>query len=125
MTVFYKGKEKQATTASSKQNASATANGTATSNTATLKPPKPRFRISGDKVVMIENAAIEQNPQQAETTVSTINKTQQPAAKQEIGAHIQSIGVDWEDMYSEWKGEDKQSKEQESTAPAKGQKWKK
>ncbi len=118
---FFKGKEKQATTPSSKQNASPTANAPTASKTATLKPPKPRFRISGDKVVMIENSAIEQKPPQAETTVSTITKTQQPAAKQEIGAHIQSIGVDWEDMYSEWKGEDKQSKEQESATPAKGQ----
>src|SRR4051812_3920858 len=49
---FFKGKEKQASTTSSKQNASSVANAPSASNTSTLKPPKPRFRISGDKVVM-------------------------------------------------------------------------
>jgi hypothetical protein len=120
---FFKGKEKQASPTSNKQNASSIVN----PQTTALKSPKPRFRISGNQVVMIDDAA-RQQPQQAETTVSTVNKTQQPAAtavksaaKQEIGAHIQSVGVDWEDMYSEWKGEDKPSKEQEAAAPAKTQ----
>jgi hypothetical protein len=124
---FFKGKEKQASNTSSKQNASPIANAPTASNSATLKPPKPRFRISGDKVIMVDNAA--QQQQQAATAVTTVSKIQQPAAvaekpavKQEIGAHIQSVGgMDWEDMYSEWKGEDKQSKERESAAPAKVQ----
>src|SRR4051812_1929473 len=52
---FYKGKEKQAATGTvSKQNASAVSNASTATNTTTLKPPKPRFRISGDKVIMIE-----------------------------------------------------------------------
>jgi len=126
---FYKGKEKQASTTVGKQNASTIANTQAVASTATLKPPKPRFRISGDKVVMIDDKAVlQQQSQQADSAVPIATKTQQPvtvsakpAAKQEIGAHIQSVGLDWEDMYSEWQGEDKQPEEQEPAKPAKVQ----
>ncbi len=122
---FYKGKEKQSATATaSKQNASFTANTTA-SNTATLKPPKPRFRISGDKVVMIDNAAL-QEPKPLNDVLPSPAKTQpqatiasKPAAKQEIGAHVQSVGLDWEEAYSDWKVEEK--KKEETPTPAKVQ----
>src|SRR4051812_10108686 len=126
---FYKGKEKQASATVGKQNASTIANTSTATSAATLKSPKPRFRISGDKVVMIDDKAVlQQQSQQADTAVPTATKTQQvvtatakPAAKQEIGAHIQSVGLDWEDMYSEWKGEDKQPEEREPAKPAKVQ----
>ena len=125
---FYnKGKEKQTAVTSSKQNVSSTAHVSKASNSATLKPPKPRFRISGDKVIMIdESAALEQK--QADTAVSASTKKQQPVAvaekpvaKQEIGAHVQSVGLDWEEMYSDWKGDEKPIKKQESAAPVKAQ----
>ena len=125
---FYKGKEKQAATTSSKQNTSSlNANTTAMANTTTLKPPKPRFRISGDKVVMIDNTALQQ-PKPLNDALSSFTKTptsqptavaEKPAVKQEIAAHIQSAGLDWEEMYSDWKGEPKETVEK--PAPAKVQ----
>ena len=122
---FYKGREKQAT--SHKQNASPVVNTTAVSNKTTLKAPKPRFRISGDKVVMIDDTTLQQEPQQAVTTAASSSKMQQqpatvatkPAMKQEIGAHIQSVGMDWEEMYSDWKGNDREADVE--AAPVKGQ----
>ncbi|TKK66164.1 hypothetical protein FC093_18095 [Ilyomonas limi] len=124
---FYKGKEKQTAITNSKQNNSSNANTTNTTNTATLKQPKPRFRISGDKVVMIDNAAL-QEPKPLHDALSSFTKTQpqQPEAvaakaapKQEIATHIQSVGLDWEDMYTDWKGEAKEKTEK--PAPAKAQ----
>jgi hypothetical protein len=124
---FNKGKEKQTVGTNSKQNVSSINSVPTASNTATLKPPKPRFRISGDKVVMIEeNTATKQ--QQENPAISTATKAQKPATvvakpevKQEIGAHIQSVGMDWEGMYSDWKGEENPQKEPAPAAPAKVQ----
>lgn len=114
---FYKGKEKQTSaTTNNKQNAfAANVNATASNNTATSKSPKPRFRISGDKVVMIDNAALQQ-PKPLEdvlssATTATATVAAKPVAKQEIAKHIQSVGMDWEEMYSDWKGEEKEAAE--------------
>jgi hypothetical protein len=126
---FYKGKEKQsAIDTNSKQNASyTTGRSAAASSTATLKPPKPRFRISGDKVVMIDNTAL-QEPKPLDDALSSFTNKQpqqtalvaaKPVAKQEIGAHIQSVGLAWENMYSDWKGEEQAVAEK--AAPAKVQ----
>ncbi len=109
---FYKGKEKATTTTtvSSRQVTSFT-NNAAETGTATLKPPKPRIRISGDKVVMIDNAALQQ-PQPITNVISSIPKEQtavaipKPAPKQEAAKVVQGVGLHWENMYEDWKGEE-------------------
>ncbi len=115
---FYKGKEKQTT-----DNKPIT---TITAPTSTVAPApksaKPRFRISGDKIVMIDNTALEQ-PQPIMAVVAAVQKAEPVAAqphaeKREPAKPAAVAGPDWEEMYSEWKGEEK---EPEPVAAAKTQ----